>query len=140
MRVCFGTLCFSSRLKACDEEASQVLPTPSPGSSSPPLATKKMSTTNWDQLLAEKDAEILRLKKLLEEKEREINNLRPQLDKFQSVLAVSNPASPKNLIHNVHKVHRPRKQRAGISAEPQNEASILELSKQTFPTIYKDER
>lgn len=48
----------------------------------------------------------------------------------------SHPASPKGLGGQL----RPRKQRAGISAEPQNEKSILEMSSTTFPTIYKDER
>lgn len=93
-------------------------------------------------IIQQKDVQIDELTKLLQQRENDILNLRSQLDKFQSVLVVSNPASPKyiGLNNNVGHHIRPRKQRAGISAEPQSEASILELSKQTFPTIFKDER
>uniref|UniRef100_A0A6P7G1V2 Uncharacterized protein LOC114336690 isoform X2 n=1 Tax=Diabrotica virgifera virgifera TaxID=50390 RepID=A0A6P7G1V2_DIAVI len=84
------------------------------------------------------DREVMREQRLqdlqqqLQIREIEISDLRSQLDKFQSVIRVQNPTSPKGM--------RPRKQRAGISAEPQSEASILELSKQTFTVHPKDER
>ncbi|XP_072393989.1 cGMP-dependent protein kinase, isozyme 2 forms cD4/T1/T3A/T3B isoform X4 [Diabrotica undecimpunctata] len=83
------------------------------------------------------DREVMREQRLqdlqqqLQIREIEISDLRSQLDKFQSVIRVQNPTSPKGM--------RPRKQRAGISAEPQSEASILELSKQTFTVHPKDE-
>lgn len=91
------------------------------------------------KLLQIKEEKINDLTKLLNERDYEIINLRSQLDKFQSVLSLCNPASPKHIVLS-NNVRRPRKQRAGISAEPQSEASILELSKQTFPTYNKDER
>lgn len=89
------------------------------------------------RLLADRDEEIKRLQQELALRNREIYELRSQLDKFQSVMAIthSHPASPKGLGGL-----RPRKQRAGISAEPQSEQSILEMSSTTFPTIYKDEK
>ncbi|XP_057665844.1 cGMP-dependent protein kinase, isozyme 2 forms cD4/T1/T3A/T3B isoform X4 [Diorhabda carinulata] len=83
------------------------------------------------------DIELLReqrlqeLRQQLQQRENEICDLRSQLDKFQSVIRVQNPTSPKGM--------RPRKQRAGISAEPQSEASILDLSKQTFTVHPKNE-
>lgn len=160
MRVCFGTLCFSSRLNAADEEAPQVLSTPRPSDTAIQNHVSKMA--NIDELQTQlrlKEEKILELTKKLEEIEREISreekihelqkslaqrdreilNLRSQLDKFQSVLVLYNPASPKHVALSNNVGLRPRKQRAGISAEPQSEASILELSKQTFPTIYKNE-
>ncbi|KAJ8909367.1 hypothetical protein NQ315_005624 [Exocentrus adspersus] len=108
------------------------------------LALKDAKIELLTRNIEEIDREILReeriqeLQRSLQQRDFEIQNLRSQLDKFQSVLVVCNPASPKGLTNNVRL--RPRKQRAGISAEPQNEASILELSQQTFPTIYKSER
>lgn len=97
--------------------------------------TKKIEEIDRELL---REARIQELHRSLQQRDIEIQNLRSQLDKFQSVLVVCNPASPKGLSNNVGL--RPRKQRAGISAEPQSEASILELSQQTFPTIYKSER
>lgn len=71
-----------------------------------------------------------------------ICQLRSHLDKFQSVFPYHiNAASPKHKSINNNVGPRPRKQRAqGISAEPQSEASLLELSRQTFKTYEKDER
>lgn len=167
MRVCFATLCFSSsRLNTCDEEAvvsnnnQTTIPQPVPATPPPPPSIRLNGTAksamashqtvaayganmNVDELrtlLHQRDLKIDDLMKSLQQRENEILNLRSQLDKFQSVLVVSNPASPKYIGLNNNVGHRPRKQRAGISAEPQSEASILELSKQTFPTIFKDER
>lgn len=108
------------------------------------LAMKDQEILELNQKLAIRDIEILRddrLKELhiaLQLRDSEISNLRSQLDKFQSVF-LKNPSSPKPGL-NTSMVIRPRKQRAGISAEPQSETTLLELSKQTFPTIYKQER
>lgn len=159
MRVCFGSLCFSSRLNnsAVDEEAAQV----SPQSHTPTVTANGNGAINHNgigmanivelqALLVQKDEKIeeltrqlqqidnemmreQRLQQLqmqLQQRELEINGLRSQLDKFQSVMRVHNPTSPKGM--------RPRKQRTGISAEPQSEASILEMSKQSFPVYPKD--
>ncbi|XP_066259668.1 cGMP-dependent protein kinase, isozyme 2 forms cD4/T1/T3A/T3B isoform X2 [Euwallacea similis] len=161
MRLCFGTLCFSSRLNtASDEEAVHQIvisnggENPAVFGASPEVHGGRVNgvanmaegyghgTTVPDseellKLLAERDEELRRLQNELTLRNREIYELRSQLDKFQSVMAIthSHPASPKGLGSQL----RPRKQRAGISAEPQNEKSILELSSTTFPTIYKDE-
>lgn len=82
---------------------------------------------------------IRELEALLRIRDAEIEDLRSHLDKFQSVFPFHfNAVSPKLLNNNVGL--RPRKQRAGISAEPQSEASIQELSQQTFATYNKDER
>ncbi|XP_066137906.1 cGMP-dependent protein kinase, isozyme 2 forms cD4/T1/T3A/T3B isoform X2 [Euwallacea fornicatus] len=161
MRLCFGTLCFSSRLNtASDEEAvHQVVISnggehPAVFSASPEVHGGRVNgvanmaegyghgtivpdSEDLLKLLTERDEEVRRLQNELALRNREIYELRSQLDKFQSVMAIthSHPASPKGLGSQL----RPRKQRAGISAEPQNEKSILELSSTTFPTIYKDE-
>uniref|UniRef100_A0A6P7FSJ4 cGMP-dependent protein kinase n=1 Tax=Diabrotica virgifera virgifera TaxID=50390 RepID=A0A6P7FSJ4_DIAVI len=150
MRVCFGSLCFSSRLNnsAVDEEAAHHTVTSNGGSH---VISKMATIGELQALLVQKDErieeltrqiqsfdrEVMREQRLrdlqqqLQIREIEISDLRSQLDKFQSVIRVQNPTSPKGM--------RPRKQRAGISAEPQSEASILELSKQTFTVHPKDE-
>lgn len=108
------------------------------------LALKDQQIQELSKKLDERDIEILRDGRLqemqlaIQMRDREILNLRSQLDKFQSVF-LKNPSSPKPGL-NSSIVLRPRKQRAGISAEPQSETTLLELSKQTFPTIYKNER
>ncbi|KAL1497630.1 hypothetical protein ABEB36_008558 [Hypothenemus hampei] len=171
MRICFGTLCFSSRLNtASDEEAAQQVVVSNYQSPESPIVSNvnpespivfnvnpeshggglvngftNMATYYGNinevpqliKLLVERDEEIKRLTSELELRNREIFELRSQLDKFQSVMAIthSHPASPKSLAGQL----RPRKQRAGISAEPQNEKSILEMSDTTFPTIFKDD-
>jgi cGMP-dependent protein kinase len=145
MRVCFGTLCFSSRLNANDEEAA-----PGLGGAATVTTTTALnghhrqamasSVDELQQLLCEKETKITELTKLVQQRDVEITNLKSQLDKFQSVLPLYMPTSPKHIVGlNNNAVLRPRKQRAGISAEPQSEASILELSKETFPTYNKDE-
>ncbi|KAJ3646963.1 hypothetical protein Zmor_021092 [Zophobas morio] len=144
MRVCFGTLCFSSRLNAANDEeaAATERPTPTTALNGHHRQTAMMASS-VDELhaaLAEKEARIQELSKLVQQRDLEITNLRSQLDKFQSVLPLYNPTSPKHLVGLNNNALRPRKQRAGISAEPQSEASILELSKETFPTYNKDER
>lgn len=93
-------------------------------------------------LLQSKEDKIRELETLLRIRDDEIGDLRSHLDKFQSVFPFHfNAVSPKHKGHNnnVGSV-RPRKQRAGISAEPQSEASLQELSQQTFQTHDKDER
>ncbi|XP_045476208.1 cGMP-dependent protein kinase, isozyme 2 forms cD4/T1/T3A/T3B isoform X3 [Harmonia axyridis] len=133
MRVCFSTLCFSSSLN--DEEA--------PNLATPQPITRLMDSDMGDpvaelkKLLAVKDEHIMVLNAELAAKDRELAELRSQLDKFQSVFSVCGPASPK-ILSKDDKQKR-RKQRAGISAEPQNEESVWEMSKKTFRTYEKDE-
>ncbi|CAH1383164.1 unnamed protein product [Tenebrio molitor] len=146
MRVCFGTLCFSSRLNANDEEAAPGLGGVATVTTTTALnghhrQAMASSVDELQQLLCEKETKITELTKLVQQRDVEITNLKSQLDKFQSVLPLYMPTSPKHIVGlNNNAVLRPRKQRAGISAEPQSEASILELSKETFPTYNKDER
>ncbi|XP_056634127.1 cGMP-dependent protein kinase, isozyme 2 forms cD4/T1/T3A/T3B isoform X2 [Diorhabda sublineata] len=153
MRVCFGSLCFSS---VVDEEASVHQGAPLNNNPNSTVVTNRVSdkmanVAELQALLVQKDLlieeltrqiervdiELLReqrlqeLRQQLQQRENEICDLRSQLDKFQSVIRVQNPTSPKGI--------RPRKQRAGISAEPQSEASILDLSKQTFTVHPKNE-
>ncbi|XP_044760117.1 cGMP-dependent protein kinase, isozyme 2 forms cD4/T1/T3A/T3B isoform X3 [Coccinella septempunctata] len=135
MRVCFSTLCFSSSLN--DEEA--------PNLATPQPITRLMDSDMGDpvaelkKLLAVKDEHIAALNAELASKDRELAELRSQLDKFQSVFSACGPASPKILNKKDEDKQKRRKQRAGISAEPQNEASVWEMSKQTFRTYDKDE-
>lgn len=143
--MCFDTLCFSSRLQTADEEAS-----PGLGSPARPSVLVDHQVTSADMasnaelqtLLQLKDERILELEKLLKMKEEEILDLKSHLDKFQSVFPfhLSVASSPKHLALNNNVGLRPRKQRTGISAEPQSEASIQELSQQSFPTYEKEER
>ncbi|XP_060523003.1 cGMP-dependent protein kinase, isozyme 2 forms cD4/T1/T3A/T3B isoform X3 [Cylas formicarius] len=136
MRVCFGTLCFSSRLRATDEEAQQVV---RDGDDVRVVQNSAMAQSGGgDGDYAALVAENEELKRQLAERDRVIADLRSKLDQFQSVLLVTNPASPKHVVGSGSTI-RTRKQRAGISAEPQDELSIFELTQQTFPTIYKDE-
>ncbi|VEN62021.1 unnamed protein product, partial [Callosobruchus maculatus] len=118
------------------------------------LAQKESKIEELSRRLADlernlsRDERIQELRCAVEQRDREILNLRSQLDKFQSVFSLTNPASPKALSPGGGAVPvlgmggglRPRKQRAGISAEPQNEETILRQSKHKFPTIYKNER
>ncbi|XP_057665840.1 cGMP-dependent protein kinase, isozyme 2 forms cD4/T1/T3A/T3B isoform X2 [Diorhabda carinulata] len=153
MRVCFGSLCFSS---VVDEEAAVHQGAPLNNNPNSTVVTNRVTdkmanVAELQALLVQKDLlieeltrqiervdiELLReqrlqeLRQQLQQRENEICDLRSQLDKFQSVIRVQNPTSPKGM--------RPRKQRAGISAEPQSEASILDLSKQTFTVHPKNE-
>lgn len=150
MRVCFGTLCFSSRLNPSDEEAvldvsrgagATTRATATTITNGHTRHTMASSLNDLQNLLCQKDDKIKELTNLVMQRDVEITNLRSQLDKFQSVLPLYSPTSPKNIVGlKNNNVLRPRKQRAGISAEPQSEASILELVKQTFLTYNKDER
>lgn len=141
MRVCFDTFCFSSRLHATDEEA-----TPGLGTIQPTVLIQEptitMGTTPDIQVLLQlKDDKIRELETLLRLRDEEIANLRSHLDKFQSVFPIYfNPASPKHHIALNNNILKRRKQRTGISAEPQSETTLLDLSRQIFPKYEKDER
>ncbi|KAF5293292.1 hypothetical protein FQR65_LT10991 [Abscondita terminalis] len=144
MRVCFDTLCFSSRPHAADEEA-----TPGLGSTALNVLIDHQITSEMGSVVHElqallqvKEDKIRELETLLHIRDEEIEDLRSHLDKFQSVFPFHfNAATPKHkgLNNNIGGT-RPRKQRAGISAEPQSEASLQELSRQTFPIHDKAER
>lgn len=153
MRVCFDTFCFSS-LHATDEEANT---TPTIRQSiidggtnqhqtvliQEPITTTTIMGTAPDLqvLLQLKDEKINELETLLRLRDEEIANLRSHLDKFQSVVPIYfNPASPKHNITLNNNILKRRKQRTGISAEPQSETSLFELSRQIFPKYEKDER
>lgn len=177
--MCFDTLCFSSRLRAADEEAT----TAGLDSSTRPdqqviimaeasPSTSSASTTNKGEHTIEELQAIIRLRderiayledllcrradevideikdekiRLLEERVRrmdeELTELRSHLDKFQSVFPfhVNNTVSRVNAM-GVNGSARPRKQRTGISAEPQSEASLMELARTKFKTYEKHER
>lgn len=142
MRVCFETLCFSSRHHAADEEAS-------PGLRPSILIDRQIqsdlamgSVQELQALLLAREEKIRELETLLHIRDAEIGDLRSHLDKFQSVFPFHFNAvttKHKGLNNNIGGI-RPRKQRAGISAEPQSEASLQQLSKQTFPVHDKGER
>lgn len=119
-------------------------------------------------LLEAKDTLIRNLETLLQVRDSEILKLRSHLDKFQSVIHLSNPVSPtatmsmhhhvattpppfhhqqnqnlvaKSLTSLLDGIARPRKQRAqGISAEPQSLSTIQELSQKKFPMYPKNDR
>lgn len=83
---------------------------------------------------------INELEELLRLKDEEIVDLRSHIDKFQSVFPLHFHMNQRHFGLNNNVRDRPRKQRAGISAEPQNASSIQELSEQTFPVYDKDDR
>lgn len=88
-------------------------------------------------LLQLKEDKIRELENLLRSKDEEIVVLKSHLDMYQSVWPISNSKHHVGLNNNIGL--RNRKQRAGISAEPQREISLAE-SKKTFPVYEKDER
>ncbi|CAG0916781.1 unnamed protein product [Notodromas monacha] len=88
------------------------------------------------ELVAQRDKEIHQLQILLREKDDEIVQLRSQLDKYQSVMALVGSVS--GHVSATLK-SRPRKQRAGISAEPQSLNSIQELISTRFPEYPKSQ-
>ncbi|XP_018321775.1 cGMP-dependent protein kinase, isozyme 2 forms cD4/T1/T3A/T3B-like [Agrilus planipennis] len=162
MRICFGPFCFSSsRLQNADEDGAAEHGGGSDGRQHAfaqrqvPLATivavngnaatvANMGSASVQQLqglLQAKEEKIRQLETLLRSREEEILDLKSHLDKFQSVFPFHlNAVSPKHKALNNNVSVRPRKQRAGISAEPQTEASLQQLAKQTFQTYDKDER
>lgn len=177
MRVCFDTLCFSSRLRAADEEASPGLESPTrpdhqvvimaeSSSSSSSSSKQELTIEELLALIKTKDERIEYLEELLgrradevvdilkDEKikllegrlkkmEEEVVELRSHLDKFQSVFPfhVNNTAKRLNAGASFSDGGaRPRKQRTGISAEPQSEASLQDLARTKFKIYEKNER
>lgn len=173
MRVCFDTLCFSSRLRAADEEAPPGLdsPTRPDHHHHPPIIIMSESNPNQQPSVEElrilikmkderiefleelvsrradevvdllKDEKIRQLEAKLKKMEEEVVDLRSHLDKFQSVFPFHvNNARLNAAVNLADVVARPRKQRTGISAEPQSEASLQELARTTFRTYEKNER
>ncbi|XP_022916905.2 cGMP-dependent protein kinase, isozyme 2 forms cD4/T1/T3A/T3B isoform X2 [Onthophagus taurus] len=149
MRVCLDSLCFSSWLRPSDEEVP-------PGGGhingiqhhldANPAAVDVHAApeTGRDMALDPNQQELVKkvreLEELLRVKDEEIVELRSHIDKFQSVFPLhfhSNQQRYFGLNNNVR--DRPRKQRAGISAEPQTASSIQDLTKQTFPVYDKDD-
>lgn len=130
MRVCFDTFCFSSRPHATDEEGSV-------GGVANAVVLVEDAPVAMDLELERKEAKIRELEALLRRRDEEIAGLRSHLDKFQSVLPVYfNPASPKHQVVLNNNILKRRRQRTGISAEPQSEVS---LSRQIFPKYEKDQ-
>lgn len=93
-----------------------------------------------------KDEKIRLLEERVRRMDEELTELRSHLDKFQSVFPfhVNNKVSRVNAVVVGNGANggnaRPRKQRTGISAEPQSEASLQELARTKFKTYDKDER
>ncbi|KAJ8940261.1 hypothetical protein NQ318_011945 [Aromia moschata] len=164
MRVCFGTLCFSSRLNAADEEAPQVLGIARPSDTAHRqnhvsskmasieelqvgigcnLRSKRRKSRNcpeeWRRSIGRYTARSAsRNFRGLQLRDREILNLRSQLDKFQSVLVVCNPASPKGLTNTVG---AEAQEAAGRHLGRAPERGLdLGAEQADIPTIYKDER
>lgn len=73
MRVCFGTLCFSSRLHANDEEAA---PPPSDAASNGPTTVMANRVEELERALCQKDDKISELNKAVQMRDVEISNLR----------------------------------------------------------------
>lgn len=103
--------------------------------------------------LAIKSDHIRQLEDLLRIRNEEIDKMRSDLDKFQSVFPFHHGGKGSggskhhgvvglnnNVSSGSSEFLRPRKQRAGISAEPQSEASLQQLTQATFPTYDKSER
>ncbi|KRT84931.1 hypothetical protein AMK59_1642 [Oryctes borbonicus] len=148
MRVCFDTFCFSSWLHAADEEATQGLD-PSNANSTATIASNDLlaPNTGGNHIMAtttisvdELQKKVHELEELLRIRDEEIVELRSHIDKFQSVFPLHFHVNARHFGLNNNVRARPRKQRAGISAEPHNASSIQELSEQTLPLFDKDER
>lgn len=100
------------------------------------LCTHFVWTPNEQKLLTivqEKAMQIKELEGRLRQKENEIAELRSHLDKFQSVFPFSR-ARKTGTNGNIGQ----RQRAQGISAEPQNENSVLEMLHVTFPKYQKD--
>lgn len=139
MRICFDSFCFpSSRRLVNDGDLGEETLT-----HSSVISSEGMGTVNVDELqtiLQSKEAKIRELEEKVRLQNEEIVQLRSHLDKFQSVFPYHNPVSPNPRNNNIN-LARPRKQRAqGISAEPQSQISIQELSQQTLPSYPKKDR
>lgn len=176
--MCFDTLCFSSRLRAADEEASpgldsttrppdqiivmaEATPSTSLSSRSEPAVEELQNIIRLkderiaqledlllrktDEIIDElKDEKIRLLVERLRKMDEELVELRSHLDKFQSVFPFHvNNSVPRMNASGVNVVTggaRPRKQRTGISAEPQSEASLMELARTKFKVYEKEDR
>lgn len=88
------------------------------------------------QVIHIKTQRIIELEHMVRAKDNEIAELTSHLDKFQSVFPFSNRGGRKS---GVQAVSGQRQRTQGISAEPQNESSVLELHV-TFPKYDKEER
>lgn len=88
------------------------------------------------QVIHIKTQRINELENIVRMKDNEIAELTSHLDKFQSVFPFSNRGGRKS---GVQVVTGQRQRTQGISAEPQNESTILELNV-TFPKYDKEER
>lgn len=88
------------------------------------------------QVIQIKSHRIHELEQMLRTKDNEIAELTSHLDKFQSVFPFSNRGGRKT---GVHGASGQRQRNIGISAEPQNETSALDMHV-TFPKYEKDER
>lgn len=100
------------------------------------LCTHFEWTPNEQKLLTVVQEKALQIKELegrLRQKENEIAELRSHLDKFQSVFPFSR-ARKAGVNGNMGQ----RQRAQGISAEPQNETSVLEMLHVTFPKFQKD--
>lgn len=108
------------------------------------VAITSRTPNEWQQILQAKENKILELEQMIHSRDVEISELRSHLDKFQSVFPFHLNAQKQKVIAGLNNnavVLRPRKQRAqGISAEPQSDATIQELSQQTFPTYDKNDK
>ncbi|XP_028040544.1 cGMP-dependent protein kinase, isozyme 2 forms cD4/T1/T3A/T3B-like isoform X2 [Bombyx mandarina] len=162
MRVCFDNLCFGSsqrgaaddepralvntgggaltvaptvngERRALDEtyreiELNGIMGTPTAMNAESENCVANATMANDMQPLIER---IRELEALLKQRDQEMLELRSQLDKLQSVFPYQQYARGSR---------GPRKQRAqGISAEPQNSASLQDLTHQTFPIYDKSE-
>nr|AAL76255.1 PKG-Ib [Bombyx mori]AAL76256.1 PKG-Ia [Bombyx mori] len=162
MRVCFDNLCFGSsqrgaaddepralvntgggaltvaptvngERRALDEtyreiELNGIMGTPTAMNAESENCVANATMANDMQPLIER---IKELEALLKQRDQEMLELRSQLDKLQSVFPYQQYARGSR---------GPRKQRAqGISAEPQNSASLQDLTHQTFPIYDKSE-
>nr|XP_054773687.1 cGMP-dependent protein kinase, isozyme 2 forms cD4/T1/T3A/T3B-like [Lytechinus pictus] len=91
------------------------------------------SLIEMQKVLRQKEERIAELEDLLKFRDEELAEMRTKLDKFMSVL----PTSPSL----VNICRQPRLKRAlGISAEPQVQKSVQELSEQVFKKYPKSKR
>lgn len=123
-----GDLCVS---KADDDHPmEQLIMTPLS-----PLATPISTEEHLLHVIQIKSSRIHELEEAVRKKDIEIAELKSHLDKFQSVFPFSNRGRKTG----VHGASGQRQRAQGISAEPQNETSVLALDV-TFPKYDKDDR
>lgn len=100
-----------------------------------PLATPISTEEHLLHVIQIKSSRIHELEEAVRKKDIEIAELKSHLDKFQSVFPFSNRGRKTG----VHGASGQRQRAQGISAEPQNETSVLALDV-TFPKYDKDDR